>query len=171
MTKAAMISVYLNTWGNYNENGADGGFWVDLPCNLAETLEQLAESTGERLEDMEVFVNDYDTDLNGVEISEYSNLSELNELAERLAELDESDIEKLGAVLEADGGTLENALENLDEYTYYSGMTLVDVAYELVEECYSNLPEIALRYFDYEAYARDLGYDGYTETSNGVICR
>ena len=171
MTKAAMISVYLNTWGNYNENGADGGFLVDLPCNLDETLEQLAESTGERLEDMEVFVNDYDTDLNGIEISEDSNLSELNELAEQLAELDESDIEKLGAVLEANGGTLENALENLDNYTYYSGMTLVDVAYELVEECYSNLPEIALRYFDYEAYARDLGFDGYTETSNGVICR
>lgn len=171
MTKTAMISVYLNTWGNYNENGADGGFWVDLPCNLGETLERLAESTGERLEDMEVFVNDYDTDLNGIEISEDSNLSELNELAEQLAELDESDIEKLGAVLEADGGTLENTLENLDNYTYYSGMTLVDVAYELVEECYSNLPEIALRYFDYEAYARDLGYDGYTETSNGVVCK
>ncbi len=171
MTKTAMISVYLNTWGNYNENGADGGFWVDLPCNLSETLKQLAESTGERLEDMEVFVNDYDTDFNGVEISEDSNLSELNELAEQLAELDESDIEKLGAILEADGGTLENALENLDNYTYYSGMTLLDVAYELVEECYSNLPEIALRYFDYEAYARDLGFDGYTETSNGVVCR
>lgn len=171
MTKTAMISVYLNTWGNYNENGADGGFGVDLPCNLSETLKQLAESTGERLEDMEVFVNDYDTDLNGIEISEDSNLSELNELAEQLAELDESDIEKLGAVLEVDGGTLENALENLDNYTYYSGMTLVDVAYELVEECYSNLPEIALRYFDYEAFARDLGFDGYTETSSGVVCR
>lgn len=171
MTKTAMISVYLNTWGNYNENGADGGFWVDLPCNLSGTLEQLAESTGERLEDMEVFVNDYDTDLNGVEISEDSNLSELNELAEQLAELDESDIEKLGAILEADGGTLENALKNLDSYTYYSGMTLLDVAYELVEECYSNLPEIALRYFDYEAFARDLGFNGYTETSNGVVCR
>lgn len=171
MTKTAMISVYLNTWGNYNENGADGGFWVDLPCNLSETLKQLAESTGERLKDMEVFVNDYDTDLNGVEISEDSNLSELNELAEQLAELDESDIEKLGAILEADGGMLENALKNLDSYTYYSGMTLLDVAYELVEECYSNLPEIALRYFDYEAFARDLGFDGYTETSNGVVCR
>lgn len=44
-----------------------------------------------------------------------------------------------------------------------------DVAYEIVEECYE-LPEIAQRYFDYAAFARDLEFDGYTETSSGVIC-
>ena len=55
-----------------------------------------------------------------------------------------------------------------ENYTFYEGMTLEDVAYELVEECY-NLPEIAQRYFDYKAFARDLGYDGYCETSTGVI--
>ena len=48
-----LISVFLNTWGNYNENGADNGFWVNLPCDLDAELEKLAESTGEELDEME----------------------------------------------------------------------------------------------------------------------
>jgi antirestriction protein len=47
-------------------------------------------------------------------------------------------------------------------------MDLEEVAEELINECY-DLPEFALRYFDYEAFARDLSFDGYTETKYGVI--
>lgn len=170
MMKATLISVFLNTWGNYNENGAEGGFWVSLPCNLDEAMERLAESTGEDVDEMEVFINDFETDINGLEISENTNISDLNDLAERLEALDEYDLEKLEAILEADGGSLENALDNMDNYTYYANMSLEDVAYEVVDECY-DLPDIAQRYFDYAAFARDLGYDGHTETENGVIYR
>ena len=170
MMKTTLISVFLNTWGNYNENGADNGFWVELPCDLDEVLEKLSASTGEDLDDMEVFINDYETNINGLEISENSNISDLNDLAERLEALDEYDLEKLEAILEADGGSLENALDDMDEYTYYSGMTLEEVAEEIVTECY-NLSDFALRYFDFEAFARDLSFDGYTETENGVIYR
>lgn len=170
MMTTTTISVFLNTWSNYNENGADGGFWVELPCDLDDVLERLAESTGEEVDEMEVFINDYDTEIEGLEISEYENIEELNELAEELKELDECDIEKIEAIMESRGGTLRNAIDSIDNYTYYSGMTLIDVAYELVEECY-DLPDFAKQYFNYEAFARDLGYDGYTETTNGVICK
>ena len=47
-------------------------------------------------------------------------------------------------------------------------MSLVDVAYDIVEDCY-NLPENLERYFDYEAFARDLEIEGYTETNYGTI--
>ena len=170
MMKTTLISVFLNTWANYNENGADNGFWVELPCDLDETLERLAASTGEEVDEMEVFINDFETDINGLEISENTNISYLNDLAERLEALDKYDLEKLEAILEADGGSLENALDDIDNYTYYANMSLDDVAYEIVDECY-DLPDFALQYFDYEAFARDLGYDGYTETENGVIYR
>lgn len=170
MMTTTTISVFLNTWANYNENGADGGFWVELPCDLDDVLERLAESTGEEVDEMEVFINDYDTEIDGIEISEYENIKELNELAEELKELDEYDIEKIEAIIEAYDGTLRDAIDSIDNYTYYSGMTLIDVAYELVEECYE-LSDFAKQYFDYEAFARDLGYDGYTETTNGVICK
>ena len=163
-----LISVFLNTWGNYNENGADNGFWVNLPCDLDAELEKLAEATGEEVDEMEVFINDTDININGLEIGEYDNIKELNELAAQLESLDEYALEKVGAIIEAYGTDLKEAIENIDDYTYYSGMSLEDVAYEIVEECYE-LPEIAQRYFDYEAFARDLGFDGYTETTNGVI--
>lgn len=168
MMTTTTISVFLNTWANYNENGADGGFWVDLPCDLDETLEKLAESTGEEVDEMEVFVNDYETEIEGLEISECSNIQELNELAEELENLDEYELEKVSAIVEAYGETFENALKYIDNYTYYSGMELIDVAYEIADDY--DLPDFAKRYFDYEAFARDLGFDGYTETKNGVIC-
>lgn len=169
MTTTTTISVFLNTWANYNENGADGGFWVKLPCDLDNVMERLAKSTGEEVDEMEVFINDCETEIEGLEISEYDNIEELNELAEDLENLDEYDVEKIEAIMEAHGETLRNVLDNIDNYTYYSGMTLEDVAYELVEECYE-LSDFAKQYFDYEAFARDLGYDGYIETTNGVIC-
>lgn len=169
-TKAALISIFLNTWGNYNENGADGGFWVDLPCNLDETLDRLAKSTGEQVEEMEVFINDFSVEIDGVYIDEYTDINRLNEIAEQLEEMDADELEKIEAIVETEGGSIEKAVEDIDKYTYYSGYTLEDVAYEIVEECY-NLPEIAQRYFDYAAFARDLEFDGYTETAHGVICR
>ena len=170
MMTTTLISVFLNTWGNYNENGADGGFWVELPCDLDEVLERLAASTGEDVDEMEVFINDFETEIGGLEISENSNISELNDLAEQLESLDKYDLEKLQAILEAEGESLENALDNMDDYIYYSNMSLEEVAHEIVNECY-DLPDIAQRYFDYAAFARDLGNNGYTETENGVIYR
>lgn len=71
--------------------------------------------------------------------------------------------------MEAQGGDVEYALDNYEDSTFYPEMDLEDVAHDIIEECY-DLPEIALRYFDYESFARDLGYDGYTETEYGVIC-
>ena len=169
-TKTALISVFLNTWGNYNENGADGGFWVNLPCDLGETLEKLAKSTGEEVDEMEVFINDYETDIDGLEIGEYTDLEALNETAEELEALDEYDIKKLEAILEADGGSLEDALEKMDDYIFYSGQSLEDVAYEMIDEgVFGDIPDSIINYIDISAIARDLDYDGYTETENGVI--
>lgn len=167
-TTTIKIAVFLNTWGNYNENGADGGFWVNLPCDLDEVMEQLAESTGEEVDEMEVFINDTDIDGINLEIDEYDSIESLNEIAEQLQGLDEYDIEKICAICEAYNNDIQEAIDNIDRYTYYANMTLEDVAYEIVDECY-DLPEFAKNYFDYSAFARDLGFDGYTETENGVI--
>lgn len=168
-TTMTKLSVFLNTWGNYNENGADNGFWVDLPCNLSETLERLATSTGEDRDEMEVFINNFDTEINGLEISECDSISKLNELAEALEKLDEYDLEKIEAILEVEGGDFMEILESLDNYEYYSGVTLEELAWEFVEDM--GLPEVALNYFDIEKFARDLSYDNYTETTNGVLYR
>ena len=172
MMTTTLISVFLNTWGNYNENGADGGFWVELPCNLDEVLERLAASTGEDVDEMEVFINDFETEINGLEISENTDISDLNDIAEQLETLDECDLEKLEAILEAEGGSVEDALENMDDYIYYSNMSLEDVVYEMITEgVFGDIPDSIINYIDTSAIARDLSCDGYTETKSGVICR
>ena len=45
-----MLNIYVNTWGNYNENGADGGEWITLPMEpeeLEEVLENIAALMGD----------------------------------------------------------------------------------------------------------------------------
>ena len=166
MTATTLLKVFITNLGKYNE-GELIGEWVSLPVDESE-LEEVLERIGINEEYEEYFITDYETEFDGLKVDEYSNIEELNELAEQLESLDEYDIEKVGAIVEAYGADIKDAIENIDDYTYYSGMSLEDVAYEIVEECYE-LPEIAQRYFDYEAFARDLGFDGYTETTNGVI--
>lgn len=166
MTATTLLKVFVTNLGKYNE-GELIGEWVSLPISESE-LEEVLERIGINEQYEEYFITDYETELDGLNVDEYSNISELNELAEQLAELDEYDLEKVGAIVEA-YGDLKEAIENIDNYTYYSGKTLEDLAYEYVEEM--NLPEFAQRYFDYEAFERDLEFDGYTETNNGVICQ
>ena len=57
-------------------------------------------------------------------------------------------------------------------FVFYPGQDLEDVAYNLADEWLENdnTPDFIKRYFDYEAFARDLSFDGYTETKYGVIC-
>lgn len=171
-----MLNIYINTWGNYNENGADGGEWITLPMDeaeLDEILERVAEAMGD--EDPEWFVNDYEwtTETAIFEVSEMDNYHELNERCQEFDDLNEYEQEALAAIVEVHTNDFEEALKILQEgdFQFYENMDLEDVAYELVEECYftKDTPEIFTRYFDYEAFARDLGFDGYKEATNGVI--
>ena len=175
----ANIRIYIANLGKYNE-GELVGEWIDLPAT-EEELEELFvrikvahydeeegylpyyEEDGIIYE--EVAIHDYETTISGLKIGEYDNIEELNELAE---DLERADVEVIDAIIEATGCDLREALDKEDDVTFYSNMSLLDVAYEIVEECY-DLPEIAQRYFDYEAFARDLSYDNYYEVENGVI--
>lgn len=165
-----MLNIYVNTWGNYNEHGADGGEWLTLPMDadeLADALARIAERMGDEDPDWTVHDYEWDDGLN-VKVSEMADIDELNELTQQLADLSAYDLAKLEAMIDAFGYDIADGLDHLDEYTLYEGMTLNDVAEELVNDCY-DLPEFALRYFDYDAFARDLSFDGYTETDYGVI--
>lgn len=171
-----MLNIYINTWGNYNENGADGGEWITLPMESSE-LDDILARAAERMgdNDPEWFVNDYEwtTDEHLTDISENSNYYELNELVQRLDELDEYEQPALFAILDAITNDIEQALEYIESgnYQFYEDMDLTDVAEELVNEfCFTeDTPGIFTIYFDYQAFGRDLHFDGYYETKYGVI--
>ena len=53
----------------------------------------------------------------------------------------------------------------------YPQESLEDVAYTLVEDgCFGTVPESLSNYIDHEAIARDLSYDGYVESTEGIFC-
>ena len=171
-----MLRIFLNTWGNYNENGADGGEWIELPMDeyeLEEAMIHIAESMGD--DDPEWFINDYEwtSEIKPGEIDEMENIQELNDWVKELDGLDEYEQEEIAAAMEAFGCDFEEAFDGQKSarYTFYREMRLEEVAEMLVEECYftKDTPEIFRTYFDYEAFARDLHLEGYYETSYGVI--
>ena len=168
-----MLNIFVNTWGNYNENGAGGGQWITLPMDpdeLEEVLENIAALMGDN--DPEWAIHDYEwtTEIELDEISEYTNIFKLNEMCNDLDDLDEYEAEEIAAAVEAWGYTFAEALDRHQRgcFVFYQGRDLEEVAEEIINECY-DLPEFALRYFDFEAFARDLRFDGYEETKYGVI--
>ena len=168
-----MLNIFVNTWGNYNENGADGGQWITLPMDsdeLEEVLENIAALMKD--EDPEWFINDYEwtIDMELGDVHEMDSITEWNERCQEADNLEEWEAEEIAAAIEAYGYTFAEAYERQQRgcFIFYPGQDLEEVAEELINECY-DLPEFALRYFDYEAFARDLSFDGYTETKYGVI--
>ena len=171
-----MLNIFVNTWGNYSVNGADGGEWITLPMDpeeLEEVLENIADAMGDS--DPEWAIHDYEweTEIEMDEISEYDDIRELNEKCQEIDGLEEWEAEEIAAAIDAFGYTFAEAMERQQRgcFTFYPGQDLEEVAEQLADECYLyDAPEFLARYFDYKMFARDLSFDGYNETKYGVIC-
>lgn len=171
-----MLNVFVNTWGNYNVNGADGGKWITLPMSpdaLQEELEAIAAAMGDNDPEWAIHDHEWTTDMDLFDVSEHDNITELNERLQELESLEEWELEEIAAAIEAFGYSFTEAVERQQQgyFILYRNMDLVEVAEELINECYctKETPDIFTRYFDYNAFARDLSLDGYTETKYGVI--
>lgn len=167
-----MFSAYVTNLGLYNE-GHLVGDWLSLPCDPEEIRETLHKIGCDQLGYEEYFIADYEED--GCLFSpseyfgEYERLEDLNDIATSLADLEDDQLQHLTAYLETSSWDIKEALEQYEDTIFYPDMSLLDVAYMIVDDCY-DLPEIAQRYFDYEAFARDLSFGNYVETSYGTIC-
>lgn len=171
-----MLNIYVNTWRNYNENGADGGEWLTLPLtddDLKQALTEIAEAMGDHDPEWTIHDHEWLTDLDLFEVGEYDNIEQINEKLQECENLEEWELEEISAAVEAFGYSFQEAMERQQAgyFTLYRNMDLAEVAEELVNECYftKDTPDIFTRYFDYEAFGRDLSFDGYTETKYGVI--
>ena len=170
-----MLNLFVNTWGNYNTNGADGGQWITLPMDedeLEEVLENIAEAMGDN--DPEWAIHDYEweCEMELGDVHEMDSITDWNERCQEADGLEEWEAEEIAAAIEAYGYTFAEALDRQQRgcFTFYPGQDLEEVAESIADECYLyDAPEFLARYFDYEAFARDLGFDGYTETKYGVI--
>ena len=172
-----MLKIFVNTWGNYNENGVDRGERIELPKDedeLDKKLKAIADAMGDH--DPEWAIHDYEWvgEIDMGEVHEMSSIKTWNAYCQEADELDECDLQEIAAAIEAFGYNFVEAMERHQRgcFMFYPDSTLDDVAYDIVNECLfmSDTPEILKMYFDYKAYARDMQIEGYQETKYGVIC-
>ncbi len=174
------ISMVIGSWGSYNacNERALGSKWLDLSDYECwdEIVEELEEQ-GFELNgiDEELFVQDIEGIPTDGADWDYVNPKELFKTIKTSGVLDdEYKFEIMQAFLEVRSfNEWEELIEKYDDswdmdIYLYSNQSMIDVAYNLVEELY-NIEGPLANYFDYEAFASDLSYVGYTETSYGVI--
>ena len=169
-----MIEICLTNLGKYNEGELIYSRLV-LPATTEEicaAYDEIGVADGTMYE--EAFISDYETDINGLSISEYASIDDLNELAEELENFDEYELEAFGAMLEY-GYATDEALKKVQDgdYMYYSGCcSMAEVAEQYADETglLANIPDDLRYYFDFEAYGRDMEINGsFVETESGYI--
>ena len=169
------IRIFLTNLGRYNE-GYLMGEWVKLPVP-EDKLEEVLARIGINKHYEEYFITDYESLFPNLHICEYSSISDLNELAERIEELADYDYEKLAAVLESESclsiAEILAIIEDLDSFDLLTKVDSDEALGEYYAECcciFQNVPEHIQRYFDYEAYGRDIRLElNCCFTSLGVV--
>ena len=192
-----MIKLYLANLGKYNE-GILKGEWIELPLSETELEEAMVnigvahydkegnfvpyvietDENGYEYVYEEYAIHDYETDLN-ISISEYSSLNDLNTVAEIVEDFE---LDQVNALL--DGGVIDmkDLLEgNINEIIQNYGFIELEptmneeqeVGYAYVDEIYGGpeclSKEILERYFDYEAFGRDILLGGEGFVSGNIL--
>ena len=173
--ETANLSVYVVNLAEYNKcnlvedytncNPTEG--WVSLPISKDE-WEDFLKTIGNP---EKYAIHDYEDNLglNGIEITQYMSLKELNELGERMGNIDPSEVDAFNALYEA-LGDFKEALEcfESEDYVFYGNMTMEEIAKEYIEEC-CDIPTYLRNHIDYKSIASDMRYYSYYETEYGII--
>ena len=136
--------------------GEEIGEWVSLPCDVEE------------LEKFDVYrIDDYQTDIEELEIPSFVNLEKLNDFAEQFEELERDEKLVVRAYLYEYGvNELLRGYDSIDfndSIIYYDVNDMSEVAYQyyeqtgMLDEITQVLPEY---YIDFDAIGRDMEYDG-----------
>lgn len=160
------FEVFVTNLGKYNE-GFLIGEWVKFPVT-DEEMQKVFQRIGINAVYEEWFITDYDVSDPAIYdlLGEYESLSELNYLAHRIMEMQESEM-FWQAVLELGESTgsvqdLINLTENMDCYDFLQGVNSdYDLGYYWIEEsgCYdtSQLGHLS-SYIDFESFGRDVRF-------------
>lgn len=162
------MEVYITDLEAYN-NGHLVGQWYEFPMNedlLAESIENVLQKGRDICGDShfheEYFITDYKCSY--MSIDEYHNLDKLNEIAEAMEDIDEDGVKAINFLIE--NNFVKDIFESIETYEesvrIYEDNTMEDIAYNLIEECYSldDIPDIIANNIDYEKIGRDLEIEG-----------
>ncbi len=169
------MEIYITDLAAYN-NGNLIGEWVALPMDADDLQAKITEilSTGAKAckngEHEEIFITDYECDF--MEIGEYSDPFQLNEIAEQANDLSDYELKAIKFLLNNYlVKDLNEALEKYEDVIIHENSTMEDLAYELINECYAidSLPSIIANNIDYEKIGRELKMEGRYYEEDGDI--
>ncbi|HAU0792906.1 TPA: antirestriction protein ArdA [Legionella pneumophila] len=148
--------IYVACLASYN-SGYLHGKWIDAHQSEDAIMEEIQAM----LDDSPVSdpcdwaIHDYQG-FGDIQIHEFESISTITEYAEFITEHEE-----LGQALIAEFG-LEAATVMIEDQYHGCYDSEVDFAHHLIDDCYGEkLLDNLMRYFDYEAFARDLFIDDF----------
>ena len=168
------MKIFITNLAKYNE-GILTGEWVSLPMDEMKLQSKINNILGSC---EEFFISDYETP---IIIGEYDNISDLNEFAEKLDDIQERDevIEALSKDVLGDGYSRDEMFRILSEREYYvvnDVWTESDLAIK-VEESFLPFDYQAAEtagasgYIDWDAVGRDMIMDGWNITGRGFAVK
>ena len=173
--------IYVGTYGQYN-NGSLFGKWFDLTeySDLKEFLQDCVEFHRNEF-DPELMFQDWEN-IPDFLISECSLHKEAFAYFEATSEMDEETAEAFEIYCKqinywpSNGYELEDQIESFREsYQGFFGGSgkdaVLEYAYQYVEDTglLSDVPQALERYFDYEAFAKDLFLEGYSDHEGHIF--
>ena len=169
MHDANGIGVYVGTYKKYNE-GSLYGMWIDLEAvSDAEEFFKVCRALHSDEADPEFMFQDFQGFPDEL-YHESMNTEDIERILKYVA-LDDDERKMLEDYYECYGGNFEDdELDRAKERCVGCYDSFQDYADQCADEelACMNAPEFCTRYFDYEAYARDLKYD-YSVGSHGYI--
>ena len=179
--KNAIVKGYITNLGKYNE-GVLAYKLISFPISDGE-LDEALKSIGCKYVDEkgvvhndfyeEFFFSDWECEI-PFDFGEFPNISEINDIAERVEALPEHEQEVLGVILEEHTSNIDEALrivENDSYITWWDCDCMADVAERMAAEFgdLNDVPERLQYYIDYEKWGRDLAIEGTFLEGNGFF--
>ena len=165
-----VMKIYITNLAKYNE-GVLKGEWISLPMDESALQSKINSILGS---DEELFISDYEAP---IKISEYDSITELNDLADKLAEIDEAEavIEAIADDVLGSGYQTDELIRILVEREYYvvDGVwTESDLALKIDESLlpfdYEAVDKAqASGYIDWKSVGRDMVMSGWAITGKG----
>ena len=160
------MEIYITDLAAYNQGHLIGA-WISLPMDEEELqgkinaiLEEGALVCNEYNHE-EAFISDYECDY--LSIEEYDSIEGLNATAELADGLNEYDLKAVRFLMDNNlVNDFKDALEKYDDVIIHENLSMEDIAYEYVNECYNleEVPPIIANNIDYNSIAKDLEMDG-----------
>lgn len=165
------IKIALTNLGAYNE-GKLRFEWLTLPFTEDERQDALKRIGIDGIIYEEYFISDYEAPFT---IGEYDNIDDLNEKVEILKEFNYNEIEVIETYLNEVNDDIDeaiNVIHNGEYMLFEDCRNMAEVAERYLEETgmLHDMDDILARYFNYEAFGRDMAIDGnFHEYQDGYI--